>query len=359
MAPGLEHVPTPTVVVDLEVLERNLATMAARAHDLGVTLRPHAKTHKCVNIARRQVDLGARGLSVATVGEAEVFADGGFEDVFVAYPLWVDSARRARVAALAERVRLRVGVDSTEAAEALGRAVGKGRIEVLVEVDSGARRSGVDPSAVGPVADTAARAGLSVVGAFTFPGHGYGPGLARAAADDESNALARAAEALETAGHSVTVLSGGSTPTAVLTNPGVVTEMRPGVYVFNDAQQVTLGTCTLDDVALSVSAMVTSVAATGRVVLDSGSKVLSSDRPQWMRSFGLVAELPGATIRSLSEHHAVVELDEETPAPPVGTRVRVIPNHVCPTVNLVDEFVVTDKGEVVDRWRIAARGKNA
>lgn len=358
MPEGLEHLPTPIVVVDVDVLDRNLAAMAALAEARGLALRPHAKTHKCGEIARRQLAGGAVGLSVATVGEAEVFADAGAEDLFIAYPLWVDASRRGRLAALAERVRLRIGVDSPEGAAALGRAVGAGRVEVLVEVDSGMHRSGVEPEAVAPVADAAARAGLVVAGAFTFPGHGYSPGRAGAVADDEARALARAADRLESGGHQVLVLSGGSTPTAPHTAPGAATEIRPGVYAFNDAQQLTLGTCALDDVALSVIATVTSAPRAGRMVLDAGSKVLGADRPAWVSGHGLLADLPGTTIESVSEHHAVVRVAPGSATVGIGGRVRVVPNHVCTTVNLVDDLVVVRAGVVVDRWAVDARGRN-
>ena len=155
--------------------------MASVADRAGAALRPHAKTHKCRPIARRQLDAGAVGLSVATVGEAEYFADDGAEDIFIAYPVWTDPLKGRRLAALAERVRLRIGVDSPAGAAALGRHVNGRRdaaLEVLVEVDSGHHRSGVPPSAVPTVASACERAGLAVAGVFTFPGHAYAPGAA-------------------------------------------------------------------------------------------------------------------------------------------------------------------------------------
>jgi D-serine deaminase-like pyridoxal phosphate-dependent protein len=361
----LDGFATPVVLVDLDVLERNIAAMARRTEGLGIGLRPHAKTHKCVPIAARQLAAGAVGLTVATLGEAEVFADAGCQDLFVAYPLWVDAARAGRLSALADRVRLRVGVDSPEGAESVGRVVGPDRLEALIEVDSGHHRSGVAPADVGPVADAAARAGLRVIGAFTFPGHGYGPGSAEGAARDEGEALGEAAAVLEGSGHVVSVLSGGSTPTAAVTGADVVSEIRPGVYVFNDAQQLVLGTCRPEDVALSVLATVTSAPAPGRFVLDSGSKVLAFDRPAWVPGHGLISDMPHATVRSIAEHHAVVTVGPSSGDGAsareicIGDRVRVVPNHVCSTVNLVDELVVTRQDKVVDVWPVDARGKNS
>jgi D-serine deaminase-like pyridoxal phosphate-dependent protein len=354
---------TPALVVDLDVLERNLDAMADATAGAGVALRPHAKTHKCPEVARLQQQRGAVGVSVATVGEAEVFCDDGVDDIFVAYPVWASERRGRRMAGLAERCRLTVGVDSPAAADTLGRASrsSAGPLRVLVEVDSGHHRSGVLPDQAAAVATAAARAGLEVAGVFTFPGHGYGPGGApEAAARDEATALARARDALEAAGIEVTVVSGGSTPTARATirHPGPVNELRPGVYAFNDAQQLALGSCTPEQVALTAHATVVSAPAPDRLVLDAGSKVLGADRPSWVGGYGCVVEVPGATVTALSEHHAVVSLDPDAPRPGIGARVRVVPNHCCNAVNLVDELVVARGGVEVDRWAVAARGAN-
>src|SRR5690242_989847 len=164
---------TPYLVVDVARLDANLDRVATAARAAGVALRPHAKTHKTLEIARRQLAAGAVGLTVATVGEAEVMVAGGVEDVFVAYPLWVDDDRAARLRVLAERARVAIGVDGVESAEQTGRRLPG--LEVVVEVDSGHHRSGVQPEEAGAVASAAERAGLEVRGVFTFPGHGYAP----------------------------------------------------------------------------------------------------------------------------------------------------------------------------------------
>jgi D-serine deaminase-like pyridoxal phosphate-dependent protein len=345
---------TPCLLVDLDVVDANIAAMAERAAELGATLRPHAKTHKCLPIATRQLAAGAGGLTVATVGEAEVFARV-CGDLFIAYSLWADAARGARLRALAERVRLTVGVDSADGAAALARRVGAG-VEVLVEVDSGHHRSGVEPTAAGEVALAAARAGLYVRGVFTFPGHSYHPGAAQGAATDEAAALADAAAALGRAGLPAAVRSGGSTPSTAATRPGTLTELRPGVYVFGDAQQLELRSCRVADIALVVVATVVSRYA-DRVILDAGSKILGADRQPWASGFGRLAEVCDARLVALSEHHATVRWPADPPA--LGTQVAVIPNHVCATVNLCDEMVVTRGGAVIDRWPIAARGANS
>ncbi|HWS39407.1 MAG TPA: alanine racemase [Actinoplanes sp.] len=343
---------TPFVSVDATVLDTNLRRMAAHAAARGIALRPHAKTHKSPEIARRQLELGAAGLTVATVREAEIFQDAG--DLFIAYPIWPSPEQVTRLRALRERTALRVGVDSAESAEALGRALPG--LEVLVEVDSGHHRSGVAPDDAGAVAVAADQAGLAVRGVFTFPGHGYRPGGQQPAGADESAALSTAAAAVTAHGLDATVRSGGSTPTATLTGDAL-TEMRPGVYVFGDAQQLELGTCDWNQVALTVTATVVSRSGQ-RFILDAGSKVLGADQQPWATGGGRVMELPDARIVALSEHHATVVLPDGRPVPKLGDRVRVVPNHVCATVNLADELIVVENGTPVDRWPVSARGAN-
>jgi D-serine deaminase-like pyridoxal phosphate-dependent protein len=353
---------TPATLVLLERLERNLAGMAAFARVAGVRLRPHAKTHKCLEIARRQVALGAAGLSVATVGEAEILtartnaAGPGPDvaDVFIAYPVWPADDLVARLGTIADRARVIVGADSSAAVARLARLAG--RVEVMIEVDCGLARTGVRPASAAGVAEDAARVGLEVAGVFTFPGHSYGPGAAPAAAADEADALATAAATLAAAGFEASERSGGSTPSARLIQPGTLTEMRPGVYVFNDAQQVELGVVGLADVALVVAATVVSRPAPGRFVLDAGSKVLGPDRPAWASGYGRLPDWPDARIMGLWEHHAVVALDDR--GPDLGEVVAVVPNHVCTAVNLVPELPVVESAKIVARWPVAARAAN-
>lgn len=345
-------VETPAVVVDRDIIERNIARMAGSVGERGWALRPHVKTHKTPEIAALQLAAGAVGITVATLGEAEVFVERGARDVFVAYPLRLSEGKAARLAALRERARVAIGVDSAAGASHLG-ALAPG-LEVLVEVDSGHHRSGVPVAEAVAVARAAADAGLAVVGVFTFPGHSYGPGAAAPAARAERESLAAAADALRGAGFDIRVVSGGSTPSMADTEPGGVTEVRPGVYVFGDAQQWELGHCDPGDVALTVHATVVSAHA-DRVILDAGSKVLGADRAAWATGFGRLLDRPEARVTALSEHHATVTGPD---LPALGEVVRVVPNHVCSTVNLADELVVARSGAVLDRWAVAARGRN-
>lgn len=347
-----EPLPTPFVAVDRQRMLANIERMATHARELGVQLRPHAKTHKSPAIARRQVQYGCTGLSVATMSQAEAFATYGFDDLFIAYPLWLDEDRAHRLHHLLHQATVRVGIDSVEAAAQLGPAAAD-NLSVLVEVDSGQHRSGARPAQAGEVAAAAAEAGLTVAGVFTFPGHAYAPGASARAAADEAAALAVAAESLRAVGIEPTVISGGSTPSAAAVQPGSLTELRPGVYVFGDAQQWALGTCTPEQIALTVTATVVSHAG-GRLVLDSGSTVLGGDRPDYVPGFGRLLDYPDAQIVQLSEHHAVVDFPGTLP--PLGTRLSVVPNHVCVAVNNVDLLFVVDEGEPSDHWPVAARG---
>jgi D-serine deaminase-like pyridoxal phosphate-dependent protein len=354
------HIPadldTPALVVDGGRLEANLARMEAAASAAGVELRPHAKTHKCVEIARRQLAHRAAGLTVATLAEAELFARAGCDRLFIAYPLWAGGARRARLAALHERAELRVGVDSLVAAGQLAAAASSTArpLQVLIEVDCGQHRTGVPPQDVAGLAADCLRLGLDVIGAFSHPGHAYlaVDGVAAAAADERS-ALTAAGTALAGLLDRPPVLSGGSTPTVYDGMARPLTEARPGTYVFGDRQQMYLSGMAEGDIALVVAARVVSAPRPGEAVLDSGSKALSGDRPPWLTGHGLVLEAPEATIDVLSEEHAVVR-GLRTPLA-VGDLVRVIPNHVCTVVNLARELLVVSDGVVTDRWPVSSR----
>lgn len=347
---------TPWLRVDLPRLRRNIRRTAERAASAGVTLRPHVKTHKCVEVAELQLASGATGITVATIGEAETFVRHGFTDVFIAYPLWLDEASATRLRDLSVDARVAFGVDSVEGVANAARLLGATSVEVLVEVDSGHHRSGADPDDAGRVASTATRTGLSVRGVFTFPGHSYAPDALASAAGDEAAALLTAAESLRAVGIEPDVVSGGSTPSLEHADTDVLTELRPGVYVFGDAQQWELGTMRPEDVALTCHSTVVSHAH-GRLVLDAGSKVLGADRAAYATGFGRLLDHPEARIVLLSEHHAVVDLGGAR-LPALGSQVEVVPNHVCAAVNLVDTVYAEESGEL-RAWRVAARGLNA
>ncbi|MBU6265229.1 MAG: alanine racemase [Actinomycetales bacterium] len=351
---------TPYIAIELGILQGNIARAADAARTAGIALRPHVKTHKIIEIARMQEAAGILGITVATLGEAEVFVEAGFPDVFIAYPLWLTPVKAKRLDALLDQATIRLGIDSLESGKKLAEHL-RGRaslIELLIEVDCGHHRSGIAPEGVGELATSLRDLGLEVSGCFTFPGHSYSVDGRAAAAQDEAQALALAQEQLVAAGFSdAHIVSGGSTPSLAEADASVVTEQRPGVYVFNDAQQLELGSCGWDDVALTVHGTVVSVRG-NRVIVDAGSKALGADKAPYATGYGRVLGHPDARIVALSEHHATIEFPEGA-VPVLGDVLHVIPNHVCNTVNLADEVFVFDRGAVVDRWKVAARGRNS
>lgn len=352
---------TPFIAIELGTLQSNIAKAADAARTAGIALRPHVKTHKMIEIARIQEAAGILGITVATLGEAEVFVAAGFTDVLIAYPVWLTPAKAQRLGALLDHTTIRMGIDSLEAGERFAQFLGgkSALIEFLIEVDCGHHRSGVAPSAVRELAAGLRELGLEVSGCFTFPGHSYAMEGGAAAAQDEAKALATAQHQLVAAGFpDAHIRSGGSTPSLAEADVLVVTEQRPGVYVFNDAQQLELGSCEWSDIALTVQATVVSVRGS-RVIVDAGSKALGADRAPYASGFGRVLNVPDARIVALSEHHATIDFGESSAPPHRGEVLAIVPNHVCNTMNLADEAFVFDRGELVDSWRVAARGKNS
>lgn len=356
----IHDLPTPALLLDLDVLERNLRGMASRARALGVRLRPHVKTHKCVEIALGQRELGAAGITVSTLEEARVFAEAGFEDITWAYPLI--AGRIDEAAALARRIRFGVVVDSAAAVERL--AAADAPFSVWLKVDAGNGRAGVAPEA--PEALEVPRAvvgaGLSFAGLLSHSGQAYrarSPDHVRRIALAERDALAGLAARLREDGLPVPEVSVGSTPsmTRVPDLTGV-TEARPGNYALFDFTQVALGSCGPADCAATVLAtVVSSRPSRGSSVVDAGALALSADPgPAHLgrRSFGeIYADYGRGTLRqnarlaSLSQEHGVVSRPL-----PWGSRVRILPNHSCLAVACFDAFFVVRGEDVLDRWTI-------
>ena len=353
---------TPCLIVDLDRAEANARRMGAAAAERGVALRPHVKTHKSVALARMQLDAGAHGITVGTLGEAEVMAAGGIDDIFIAYPVWADGLKADRLRSLHARTPLVVGVDSVAGAENLAAAVAglSTPLRVLVEMDSGGRRTGVaDPAAALAVARGARDAGLTVIGVFTHGGHSYRePGARVGAAVDEVTTLGAAADALRADGFAIERISAGSTPTAVLAAAGQVNEIRPGTYLLGDRTQVVLDAIPGDGIALVVAATVVSTSVAGQVVLDAGAKALTKDRAPYLEGFGSIPAYPEAVIERLFDYHAAVVIPPGTPAPTLGEVVAIVPNHVCPVVDLYDSFVAVRAGASEGRWPVDARGRS-
>ena len=371
----LLSLPTPFVAIDRARMRANLAAMQALAASAGVALRPHAKTHKSPMIARWQIEAGAVGICCAKLGEAEVFADAGITNIRLPYP--VNPANAARVRALQERgVSLSIIVDDLEVARGWSAAmIGTGaKLDVLVKVDVGFHRCGVDPEsprALDVVKGVNDLSGLKLCGLLSHAGHSYTAASAHdiAAIADREIAILRllAARAAE-AGVTIAEISVGSTPSArfIPLQKGA-TEMRPGNYVFYDRTQVGLGSTTLEACAMHVIATVVSRPVASRVVFDAGSKTLTSDGARSFGSatgFGLVfpdletdKPMGSIAIERLSEEHAVARVLPDCPLK-VGDRVRILPNHACTVTNLANELLLVDGLTVVDRIPVEARGKN-
>lgn len=326
---------TPSLYIDLDVLERNIRRMQEQCRAWNVALRPHVKTHKIAEIAQMQLDAGAIGITVAKIGEAEALPG---ENVLVAYPVLKD--KLPRLQALAKSRRVSVAVDSIEVASGL-----KG-IRTLVEIDVGVGRCGVQSP----------RQAVDVAKACSdFEGICYWPEWLDEAGFQAACARVDAVlEALSAAGFHAEVVSGGSTPGAART-PLIprTTEIRPGTYVFYDANSMEAGCCVEADCALRVLTTVVSTAVPGQCVIDAGSKTLSSDTT-WRR--GTFGHFVGRkwTMRKLNEEHGYVEIDGPVQ---VGEKVWVVPSHVCPAVNLHDEVWYGRMGRVDGQWKVAARGR--
>jgi D-serine deaminase-like pyridoxal phosphate-dependent protein len=340
-------VETPHLSIDGAKMKKNIEKMAAIAERNGVALRPHVKTHKIPAIAQAQVEAGAAGITVAKVSEAEVMADAGLEDIFIAYPLVTDSKIRRAVELAQKLKKIIVGVDSLEGARRLSTAAGDQVMEVRLEVDTGLRRTGVAyDEAVELAREIDAFDNLDLSGIYTYRGAvlGGSPTL------DRKNAGLEEGDLL------------GSTPTAeYAAEVEGVTEIRPGTYVFYDRMQARLGACSLEECAATVVCTVVSRPHEDLAVIDGGSKTFATDvqpgiEPLNLEGFGHVVGYPGTTLERLTEEHGMLTVTGEHELK-VGDTLRIIPNHVCSTVNLHDEVYLVGESGAVEEVRVAARGK--
>lgn len=348
----VDELETPVPVIDLERVERNLAKMQAYCDNHNLRLRPHIKTHKMPAFARRQVELGACGITCQKLGEAEVMADAGLDDILLSYPL-IGPAKALRLAALARRATMSVAVDNPLALDtaALAARAARSPIGVLVEFDSGNKRTGV--VSVDQALNLAQRAmeaeGLEFAGLMTYPS-------TAATADFVAEAKRR----FTLAGIPLPVVSGGGTPNAWHAHEVAgLTEVRVGTYIYHDRATVAAGTASLDECALHLWATIVSRPTEDRAIMDAGTKSLTSDQVAKSAGpgYGLVLGYPDAVIERLNEEHGIIDISRCAKKPELGEGIRIVPNHVCVVSNLHDEVVVSRDGQVVDTWRVAARGK--
>ena len=346
----IEDLETPVPLVDLAVVERNLRKWQTRCDKLGIANRPHIKTHKLVGLARAQVDLGAKGITVQKLGEAEVMAGAGLDDMLLTFNV-VGRHKLERLAALARRIRISVVADSREVVEGLGQAgqMAGRDIPVLVECDSGAGRNGVQsPEAAVELAKfIAATKGVSYGGLMTYPG-------TRADAD---RFLANALDLAAKAGLKTAVVSSGGSP-EMWKDEGLshVTEYRVGTYIYFDRSLAERGVCTYDDCAVSVLATIVSRPTDKRALIDAGSKALTSDL-LGLKGYGVVRNLDFAPVYNVNEEHGYLDISATSGNTAVGDLVRVTPNHVCPVINLFDKVVLVRGSEVLGAVDVDARGK--
>jgi len=355
---------TPAVVVDLDVMERNLSRMAEYCRSHSIKLRPHTKTHKIPDLAKRQIESGATGITVAKIGEAEVMLDSGITDILIAYPL-VGRGKATRLAELAECADITVSLDSLEAALAISEHVASRNVKVgiLTELDVGFGRCGVanEKELVTLAQKISELPGLEFRGWMFFPGQFVvGPTERAALLGEVNELLERTQEAFELAGLPLATVSGGSTPTAYdIHQFRGVNEVRPGMYIFNDRNMKGIGVANVEDCALSVIVTVVSNSVAGRAIVDGGSKTFSSDRylAGDGRGFGIVKEDAEAELETLSEEHGHLNITHSTHRYRVGERLTVIPNHACSTVNMHDEIFGVRGDHIETVWQVAGRGK--
>ncbi|HEV7346425.1 MAG TPA: D-TA family PLP-dependent enzyme [Devosia sp.] len=349
----ISDIDTPAVLIDLDLAEANLkrAQDYADAHDL--KLRPHIKTHKLPHFARRAIELGAVGITVQKLGEAEVFADAGISEIFLPYNI-LGAAKLARLKALHQRVHMVVTADSAETVEGLAQTfAGSAKpLTVLVECDTGMGRCGVQtPSAALALAEKIANSpGLEFGGLMTYP----------AAGQVEANAgwLAAARTLLAAAGLPPPIVSNGGTPDLWRAHEvTAATEHRPGTYIYLDRFQVTKGVGSFEDCALTVLATVVSRPTPDRAIIDAGSKALTSDL-LGLVGHGHVVEYPEAPVVGLSEEHGTLDVSAcADGGPRIGEKIAIIPNHCCPVSNLFDHVHFVRDGQLVETVPVAARGR--
>ena len=343
---------TPIPVIDLDRVEHNLSKMQAYCDSHSLRLRPHIKTHKIPGFAHRQLELGAHGVTCQKLGEAEVMADAGLDDIFISYPL-IGPAKAQRLAELSRRAKVSVGIDNLLALETIAEAARASNhiIGILVEFDSGNKRTGV--TSVEQALELARQVqkipGLLFDGLMTYPSTAA-----------TVTFVAEAKRMFSEAGIAIATVSGGGTPNAWAAHEiAGLTEVRVGTYIYHDRATVGAGAASLDECAFHIHATVISRPTEDRAVMDAGSKSLSSDGvdPSVGRGYGLILGYEDAVIERLSEEHGVIDLSRCASKPVVGERLQILPNHVCAVSNLHDEVAVSRDGELVDMWRVAARGK--
>lgn len=363
----LEQLETPCVVIDIRKAKENIKRMQKTADKAGCMLRPHIKTHKMPLFAKLQIEAGAKGITCAKVGEAEVMADGGIDDIFIAYPM-VGDFRVHRVITLAKRIRrLIVGVDSLDIALPLSKAAADAGItlEIRLEVDTGAKRTGCSRERVVELACKLAELpNLKLTGIYTFKGLvcGNEPTVdSLSAANEEGSLMAGIAEAIRNAGVEIQDVSAGSTPTGVqVAQTGLVNEIRPGTYIFNDYMLFKEGAASLDDVAARIYATTVSTPEPGYAVIDGGTKTFPMDilldtEPYNYQGYAVPVGNEDLQLRRMNEEHGILTSLKGNTGLHVGDIVELYPVHICTAINQQNHVYIYD-GEKLWKEKVSARG---
>ena len=357
------NLPSPVVVIDLDIVDRNINRVANEAKKANVNMRPHVKTHKSIYFAKKQLAAGAKGISVAKISEAEVMVEYGMDDILIAYPI-VGTEKALRLKKLHERIKVMTILDSLEIANNLAQVGNAERpLPVLIEIDTGLHRGGCLPGedALKLAQKVNEYEGLSVCGVFTYNGLLR---LSKSRAELEERAelevkmLCETAKLFEKNGIQVSVISGGSTPSiAVLNKYSNITEIRSGNYIFYDLSAMSLGLASLEDCALRVLATVISVPSSGAAIIDAGTKTLTSDLSKF-EGYGRVIGMDDVTIVKLNEEHGFLTYNPAIRQLKIGDRIEIVPNHSCTLSNLCDFTYGIRGDEFVQRIPVEARGKN-
>ena len=360
----VSEIDTPALVVDLDVMERNLRRVADYTRQHGLRLRPHTKTHKSTRIGSRQLQLGAAGLTVAKISEAEVMMGAEPPDLLVAYPI-IGRTKLQRLTALAGKTADHRGARQpgrrAPAFRCRGRRAGRGR---------GPGGSRCRPRPRGRISGKALlelAQGIEKLPHLRLEGITFYPGQVKDLEESGLRAFAHVAELLRSiladfraAGVEVKIVSGGSTPTLFHSHElDGLTEIRPGTYVFNDINTVRSGGCSLEDCAASILATVVSTARPGQMIVDGGSKTFSSDRlaNPAEATFGHVVEAPAARFHKMNEEHGYVDITRAEREFSIGDRVHIVPNHICVAVNLHEQVYGIRGDQVEEVWKVEGRGK--
>jgi len=363
---NINEIETPALLIELSILKNNISSMQNRCNIKGVKLRPHIKTHKMPKIAKMQLDEGANGIAVAKLGEAEVFANEGFDDIQIANII-IGEKKIERLFQLKSKVKnLSVCVDSVVGIKQLSQRfeVQSPKLNVFVEIDTGLGRSGLKDKVeiLNLINEIEKYSGLRFAGLLTHAGQVYSAENfeeIKNIANFEVEFICDIARFLRKKEKKVNVLSIGSTPAAnAYDNLDEINEIRPGNYVFNDMIQVSLGVAKIEQCSLSILASVISKPASDRVIIDAGSKSLHTDRGahgnEKIKTYGFVLEKKCSIMRLSEEHGFVYHQDEKFY---IGEKLRIIPNHACAVCNLFDYAYLVDKNQVIDVISISARGK--